>query len=60
MLSARLALAKKPVVADAVEALGQHVQQEAPDELVIARAKSWMRDLRGGKYACPPSSIRTW
>src|SRR6516164_5613236 len=25
---------KEPVVADAVEALGQHVQQEAPDELV--------------------------
>ena len=25
---------KEPVVADAVEALGQHVQQETPDELV--------------------------
>src|SRR3954466_13187205 len=34
MLSARLADAKSPVVADAVEALGQHVDEEAPDELV--------------------------
>src|SRR6516162_4145347 len=25
---------KEPIVADAVEALGQHVHQEAPDELV--------------------------
>ena len=29
-----IAVGKQPVVADAVEALGQHVHEEAPDELV--------------------------
>lgn len=31
---------KEPVVADAVEALGQHVHQEAPDELVRVKPHS--------------------
>jgi hypothetical protein len=34
MFSARLAFGKEPVVADAVEAHGQHVHQETSDELV--------------------------
>ena len=34
MFSARVALAKQAVVADAVEACGQHVDEEAADELV--------------------------
>ena len=34
MFSARLPLAEQPIVSDAMEALRQHVDQEAPDELV--------------------------
>jgi len=34
MLAARWPLANNPVVADAVQTLGQHVRQEAPNELV--------------------------
>ena len=31
---------KEPIVADAVEAPGQHVHQEAPDELVRVKQSS--------------------
>jgi hypothetical protein len=58
---------EQPVVADAVEALGQDVEQEAPDELIgserhraIPRLSVWHREVSPYPDLCPYAGTANW
>jgi hypothetical protein len=49
---------EEPVVADAMEALGQHVQQEAPDELVRMKPHRLPAEGDAGVIGCNEAVVR--